>query len=630
MSKIELKPVAISEILDKQFFIRHYQRGYRWTKDQVEQLLEDIDSFTPRELKSDPPKKTFYCLQPVVLKSLTEDTKKQIIERSTAERNLDGDWYEVVDGQQRLTTIYLVLQYINEFWTGRQKKSLYTIDYETRENCVDFLKTIHVEDDDKTVQINRDNIDFYHISNGYQTIRNWELNYQQKFGKSFDEAEFQSKFLSYSKIIWYEVEDSEDSIELFERLNLGKIPLTNAELTKALFLSTDSFNELTKEEQRIKHFEIASMWDEIEHKLNETDKRFWSFITNKNRDTFETKIDLILDLIAEKPDKHSDHLFTFLYFLRVSEQSKDGVSGLSIAWNEIEHFYHTLLEWNSNRRYYHQIGYLIASKSTKGYSKVPLMKFVKYSMTHDKKQFWDFIDSQIKASVNFEFSELRYDQNYDQIFNVLLLFNVETCRTMLSIDDFYPFKQHKSNQWSLEHIHAQNSDGLDQTKKELWIQWLDLHIPVLESLKEKPHFADEKSAIESLITDVRATPNEKLNWALFSEFFTQITQFLSSDSEMSEIETHGLANMALLSQPDNSALNSSAFIVKKKMILDLDKSGSFVPICTRRAFQGYYGADINANDMFFWGPNEKKAYMENILKVLESYLVKSAGVSNDN
>lgn len=86
MSKIELKPVAISEILDKQFFIRHYQRGYRWTKDQVEQLLEDIDSFTPRELKSDPPKKTFYCLQPVVLKSLTEDTKKQIIERSTAER----------------------------------------------------------------------------------------------------------------------------------------------------------------------------------------------------------------------------------------------------------------------------------------------------------------------------------------------------------------------------------------------------------------------------------------------------------------------------------------------------------------------------------------------------------------
>ena len=623
--------MAISEILDKQFFIRHYQRGYRWTKEQVEQLLEDIDSFTPRELKSDLSKKTFYCLQPVVLKSLSEETKLEIIKESPAERRFEGDWFEVVDGQQRLTTIYLVLQYINEFWTGRQKKSVYTIDYETRENCVDFLKKIRVEDDDITVQINTDNIDFYHISKAYQTIRNWELNYQKKFGKPFDEAEFQSKFLSYSKIIWYEVEDSEDSIELFERLNLGKIPLTNAELTKALFLSTDSFNELPKEEQQIKHFEIASMWDEIEHKLNEADKRFWSFITNKNRNTFETKIDLILDLIAEKPDGHPDHLFTFLYFLRVSEKSKDGVSGLSIAWNEIEHFYHTLLEWNSDRRYYHHIGYLIASKATKGYTKTPLMEFVKYSIDHDKKQFWDYIVSQIKVSVNYELSELRYDQHYDQIFNVLLLFNVETCRTTLSIDDFYPFKQHKSNQWSLEHIHAQNSDGLDQTKKEPWIQWLNLHIPVLDSLKEKPQFADEKAAIDNLISDVKATPDEKLNWALFSEFFTQITQFLSSDSGISEIETHGLANMALLSQPDNSALNSSAFIVKKKMILDLDKDGSFVPVCTRRAFQGYYGADINADEMFFWGPKEKRAYMQSILNILNPYLaVTEGGVSNDN
>lgn len=625
--KIDLKPVAISEILDKQFFIRHYQRGYRWTKEQVEQLLEDIDSFTPRELKNDTTRKTFYCLQPVVLKTLSEETKNEVIESTDSKRVLGGDWYEVIDGQQRLTTLYLILKYRNDRWLGEDKDPIYQIDYETRNGCVDFLESIKVNSDKTTVNIDKQNIDFYHISKAYQVIRNWELNYESKFGKKFDKNEFQSKLLSHSKIIWYEVDDSEDSIELFERLNLGKIPLTNAELTKALFLSTDSFNELPREEQQIKHFEIASMWDAIEHKLNEADKRFWSFITNKHRDAFETKIDLILDLIAEKPDEHPDNLFTFLYFLNRSEGEPADASGLSQAWQDIEEFYNTLIEWNTDRDLYHTIGYLIASKKIPSYKKDSLISLVKYSMKHDKRVFWQHVTNRIKASVNIVPSELRYDQHYDQIFNVLLLFNVETYRTTLSIDDFYPFKQHKANQWSLEHIHAQNSEGLDQTKKEQWLQWLELHLQVLETLKDKDLFKNKKSDIEQIISDVDNTLKEKLSWALFSDYFAKITQILSDDSEQNDSEIHGLANMALLSRPDNSALNSSAFVVKKNMILDLDKDGSFVPICTRRVFQGYYTESANnGGDAFFWGPHEQTEYMKNIIEKINDYLPETASV----
>lgn len=621
----KLDPVAISQILDKQFFIRHYQRGYRWTKEQVEQLLEDIDSFTPRELKSDPPKKTFYCLQPVVLKTLSDETKKEIIKKSESERKLDGDWYEVVDGQQRLTTLYLILKYRNDRWLGEDKEPIYKIDYETRNDCVGFLNSIKVNSDKKTVNVDKQNIDFYHISKAYQVIRNWELNYESKFSKKFDKNEFQSKLLSYSKIIWYEVDDSEDSIELFERLNLGKIPLTNAELTKALFLSADSFNELPREEQQIKHFEIASMWDAIEHKLNETDKRFWSFITNKKIDAFETKIDLILDLIAEKPDEHPDNLFTFLFFLNKSEDAIGDASGLSHAWQAIEEFYNTLMEWNTDRDLYHAIGYLIASKKVPGYKKDSLISLVKYSMQHDKSSFWQHVTNRIKASVNIVPSELRYDQHYDQIFNVLLLFNVETYRTTLSIDDFYPFKQHKANQWSLEHIHAQNSEGLDQTKKEQWLKWLELHLPVLEVLKDKDLFKNKKSDIEQIISDVNNTFKEKLSWELFSDYFAKVTHILSDDTEQSDSETHGLANMALLSRPDNSALNSSAFVVKRNMILDLDKDGSFVPICTRRVFQGYYtGNTNNGDDAFFWGTHEQGEYITEIIKLIKVYLPETA------
>lgn len=609
----KLEPLAISEILEKQFFIRHYQRGYRWTRQQVEQLLEDIDSFSPRELKNDTSKKTFYCLQPVVLKNLSHD----IIERN----HLEGEWYEVIDGQQRLTTIYLILQYINEFWTGRQKKVIFKINYETRVGCVDFLKNIKVNDDEITVDINRENIDYYHISKAYQVIRNWERNYLTKYHKSFDNAEFQSKFLSYSKIIWYEVEQEEDSIELFERLNLGKIPLTNSELTKALFLSADSFNDLTKEEQRIKHFEIASLWDEIEHKLNESNKSFWSFITNKKRESFDTKIELILDLIAEKPEGSTDPLFTFLKFLNRSKDSSptSNVSGLSKTWEEIEQFYHTLVEWSYDRNLYHLVGYLVSSRDVFGYRKKTLNDLVKFSMKNTKNMFINHLKNLIRESVNFEPSELRYDDHPDRLFNLLLLFNVETYRISSSIDDLYPFKQHKSNHWNLEHIHAQNSEGLDQTKKEQWIKWLNLHIPVLKDLKMYPSFQLRITEIESMISIVETYLNniERLNWPRFSVLFTKITNLLTDDSDRNDTQVHGLGNMALLSQPDNAALNNSAFEVKRREVIRLDKIGSFIPICTRRVFQGYY---TEVEEKFIWSYREEKAYIDEIVNTLKEYL----------
>ena len=45
-SNIELK--SINDLLGMKFFIPSYQRGYRWTKLQVEPLLNDINDFEPQ------------------------------------------------------------------------------------------------------------------------------------------------------------------------------------------------------------------------------------------------------------------------------------------------------------------------------------------------------------------------------------------------------------------------------------------------------------------------------------------------------------------------------------------------------------------------------------------------------
>jgi len=601
-----LKPQAISELLDKQFFIPHYQRGYRWTDLQVEQLLEDIESFSPKEIRDN--EKTFYCLQPVVVKEMDEETKLY--------NKLEGKWFEVIDGQQRLTTIYVILQYINQKWQGEDKIPQFKLNYETRKGCVQFLSDIKVNPDN-TVDIDKSNIDFFHISKALHTIRKWQLNYQNNYGKALNTANFQSNFFEFSKIIWYQVPSSpqEKSQALFERLNLGKIPLTNAELTKALFLSSESFKSIPQEERNIKQFEIAHLWDEIEHKLNQPDLKFWSFITNKKRELYETKIELILDLISRKEDDEKDPLHTFLDF---SQKQKSG--NLSAVWQEIEHFYYTLSEWYLEKNYYHKIGYLVASRPFGNYKGINLGQLVKDSILKTKEDFIIQIDGLIEDSVKVELSELRYEKHCNQIFNVLLLFNVETNRSSNAISEFYPFKQHKERQWSLEHIHARKSENFDKTKKEPWIKWLDLHLPILKELKDSAQNEDEKIKIQLSISNILKYNNDLLTWERFAGIFKEVNDLFTLNPESMDRDSEGIVNLALLSQPDNSALNNSVFEIKRREIMRLDEEGNFIPVCTRRVFTKYYYKEGLNTQQFYWSEGDREKYFASLKKALKKYL----------
>lgn len=591
---------SINEILDKKFFIPHYQRGYRWTNIQVEQLLDDIDKFVPLPILNNPGQNTFYCLQPVVVKKISES------ERVNHQLE-EGDWFEVIDGQQRLTTIFLIIRYFNEKWLGDDKNPLYNIRYETRIGSIEFLNNIRINNDN-SVTIDKENIDFYYLSKAYQTIRTWQLNYFNKNSRQLDKNNFQSKFLANSKLIWYDTEDDNtDGRILFERLNLGKIPLTNAELIKAIFLSSDSFNTLPKDEQRIKKYEIARLWDEMEHKLNEQDLKFWSFITNNKRSAYGTKIDLILDLISGKTEKNTDEFFTFSKIIEI----KDKENGLMKIWDSIEHFYNTLLEWYNDKKYYHRIGYLISSKPYSGYKGVDLNLLVHDSMIKSKEEFNLQIDEMIKNSVKVNPKDLRYDSHPAQLFNVLLLFNVETFRK-LDIDEYYPFKKHKEEQWSIEHIHARNSEGYDRTKKEAWILWLQIHKSQLEGMQNSGN----------LIIQIDSACNANLTWNNFLPLYTEINNFFveEGDEEKLDQESEGLGNLALLSIPDNSALNNSVFAVKQRTIINLDMKGSFIPICTKNVFLRYYQDQEFATQNVYWSSADRKIYFETIVQTLKNYL----------
>ena len=87
--------------IEGDFTIEAYQRGYRWGEDEVKHLLEDINEI---------PDGQKYCLQPVVVKNV-------------------NDKYELIDGQQRMTTLYLIMKYLNDYVDIN-----YSIEYTTRKS----------------------------------------------------------------------------------------------------------------------------------------------------------------------------------------------------------------------------------------------------------------------------------------------------------------------------------------------------------------------------------------------------------------------------------------------------------------------------------------------------------------
>src|SRR5690606_27065878 len=111
---------------------------------------------------------------------------------------------------------------------------------------------------------------------------------------------FLEKLREQVHVIWYDVvghEDEQEAEDIFLNLNAGKIPLTNSELIKALFI-LDLKRNVVPEIAKLKAFELANEWDRIETLLH--DNAFWYFLCD--RDYYKqlpTRIDLLIDLANE-------------------------------------------------------------------------------------------------------------------------------------------------------------------------------------------------------------------------------------------------------------------------------------------------------------------------------------------
>lgn len=613
-------PKAIADLLDGKhhFVIPSYQRGYRWENKQVLDLLEDIKQFADNDVNSNS-----YFLQPVVV------------------RPLDDNKYEVLDGQQRLTTMLLVLKRLMRKLSPDDsdyfKNRLYSIEYTNRPQ-LDF--------DNPNAA---DNIDSYYLAEAQRIINEW---FNQQRGTNLDS--FKASLLytgnqkKQVKIIWYAIDrDSQDlvSIKIFNRLNKGKISLTSSELIKALFIMDYDLRSSTLNAGSSD--QLSMEWNEMERRFQ--DDEFWYFISNDNND-MQTRIDLLFDYVTcrqENADSdYSYREFQKLYdFCRKQSNSctnnvfdspwaqTNNVYNMQDAWRVVRRTYDRLVAWYEDNLYYHYVGYLV----TIGFTPLQINNYLEGMKRERKKQDekyeWSVEDTtlafQRKIMERFKdknkyiskdcIDDFEYD-DYSLVKKTLLLFNVEYCRISQNLR--FAFAKFKKENWDIEHIDSRNESSLQElTDRKRWLKNAAFVLEELDTTDEAKKLADECKALLEKSKD-------SMEQQKYKEIYKKVVTYYSSnmgDTQDDEGDVTNkkdyISNLTLLDSATNREYKDAPFAYKRYCIVKYDCEGNrYIPPCTRNVFLKYYtdsNKDSSHLDIMKWNNADRQGYIKAIHKILD-------------
>ena len=604
--------MSIADLLDGQhhFVIPSFQRGYRWEEKQVIDLLEDIKQFAnDSDVDSDS-----YFLQPVVVKAC---------------RYKESDAYEVLDGQQRLTTMLLVLKEM----LGGNMTPKDTTRYSPLLYDIAYINRPQLNFDAPNAA---DNIDSYYLSEAKYVIKKWcETNEDLT---DIIRCLFYSSAKRQVKIIWYAIsENSEDlvSINIFNRLNKGKISLTSSELIKALFIMD---YDLHAEGDKLPAEQLSMEWNEMERKFQ--DDNFWYFISDDNHGA-QTRIDVLFDFVTcrdeEKDTDYSYREFQKLYdFCREQEHHKTNetfesnwaqkdIHTMQEAWKKVRNTFDRLVAWYEDNMFYHYVGYLVAIGFTplQIYNHLENEKRVRKELKPDYE--WTVDDTMVslrkKMMERFKqdnkfikkdaIDEFEYKSEY--VPRILLLFNVECCRKGQNVR--FAFDKYKKENWDVEHVDSQNDATLQEYDDRMrWLKNVDFVLGMEHSDRSK----ELRKKCQDLIAEF--TARLKVNVDVYRDFYLEINRFYSAEPGENDLEVDlttkkkdYLSNLTLLDSATNREYKDAPFAYKRYCIIKYDRMGDrFIPLCTRNLFLKYYtdsDKDSSYLDNMRWSSADRKGYM---------------------
>lgn len=632
--------MPVSELLTGSFIftIPSYQRGYRWESSendmdkneakQVDDLLNDLTIFAKTNGKTNVDKNLNttqnYYLQPLMV-------KPKYIE--------DKYVWDVLDGQQRLTTMLLVLTCINEKLYANSPLKLYTIKYDNRKQ-LDFTKiTYSPTSINYNYPLPTDNLDSYFVRKAKDRIERWyeqELSGDQSLQDKIKELLFYpdaSRGLSTpptlrAKFIWYNVEpvtatvpngNRMHDIEVFNRLNRGKINLTDSELIKALFLLCVKLSPASGS-SLITSDTLVRKWDEMGKKFQNDE--FWKMISPKHKE-YNNRMDLLFDFIKNCVGHNNCSSYRYYYEKMHNLLTEHDTRQIELLWDEIKRYFDTLCKWHEDVHKHNYIGYLVDNNYA--------LSYIYQKVTQGAE-----LKTLIKDCLNFsdinDIDDFSYQDKdgFSKIRKTLLLFNVLTC------DKFgqkFPFNLYRDNSYDVEHVNSQTDNPIERIEeKEEWIK--EHALPCLLIDRKETDNAGEftnaaKEARNLAIEGIQLLKNFKRNGSRdignqFKPYRTRVENYYAcGDTTKNMANKDSIGNLTLLNSSINREYRNALFPKKLRTLKRSDQEGAYIPVCTKYMFLKYYSnpqENVSAFSMMRWRAADQEEYTtaikESINKIL--------------
>lgn len=506
MSNEQLTYISVNNLIHYHFIVPTYQRGYRWSRNQVEKLFDDI-----YEEKGER-----YYLQPLVISKVNGFEEK----------------WNVIDGQQRLTTIFIMIGALDYLISKHSNNiinssnSPLTLEYESRDSSKRFLSFL--TDSKNLTYLSIESLSqngiweaFIRNNFGENLERNLDFEYMldaycisieklKKIIKSdaYNElAEFKQRLLNNCKFVWYQIRVNEGNdtrkseIEQFSKINMGKIELTDAELIKAEMMNPSRLNpQLNRKTVKEKQHAISEMWYLIDNELRKPD--FWAFVPHEGQYMLEnhrTRIDVLFEFLLlehelengkeinnyikelELPCEYS----LFLRVVRLLDYDKTTDKAVDKTWSKIRDIFEKLKElYESDGR--NQIEDAKSKKKVENSAFIyNLLSFITFYRQQKEKNnrfvylknyeiFYELLNEDrdkriiyIKEQINKtvfghgkiadKIKKMRYGAAQgDELREILLLYNLILLSKSTGIGSRYNFLEHNRRQWTREHIFPQN------------------------------------------------------------------------------------------------------------------------------------------------------------------------------
>lgn len=566
------------------FFIPIYQRSYKWEKKHIVKLLNDVNNFQIDDDK-------FYCLQNITLIP-------------------KGNVFNVVDGQQRLTTLTLILSYLSHHNLVATKVQFPK--NSIRENTNKFINdisggTFSYGNIVETTWIelinefpNLDHQDIFHLFNSYNYIANW---FEKKL---VDKDAFSEKLLNHVKLIINKIDEQENEERIFANLNSKRIPLDGSDLVRAMIITRVS-NEQSKSdvdtkkivrlnERRIKiglELDLINIW------WSQTDNAtfFEKFIGIKSEDAGVNQklfkethpINLLYLLFAEKEGERS---LTLDFIETYSNRTLELYSALS-------KLHETLQDWRSDRVIYHYLGFLFNNFSGKiTFTKVWSWwvelnnrdAFIAKLKSKIKSELFGKNDIIIDSSVDW------YNNEKDSLIKLLLLLDI--IKSLNKNQPFLPVTAFSKTSNDVEHIFPQNPENI----------------------------SDKKQYIEYLNKNVITNDAEKFDFSEFSvksndeDYQLLMENFISA--QIKNIKLNSLGNLVLLYSSLNRSLGRISYSKKRARVISHFNNGYFIQPHSFKVFIRDFNDEINNNnDLERWDNNDILANENNIISTITNFFI---------